>query len=47
MENNIGRVGSALWSCDQHIDHGGFSPQQNTLLMEEDNHQLVVYESVP
>lgn len=42
MENNISKMGSGLWSYDQHIDHGGFSPQKH-LLMEEANHQEVVY----
>lgn len=34
MENNISKMGSGLWSYDQHIDFGDFSPL-STGLMEE------------
>lgn len=30
MENNISKMRSSLWSCDQHIDNGGFTPQNAT-----------------
>lgn len=33
MGNNIGKMGSGLWSYDQHIDHGGFWPQKHCLVV--------------
>lgn len=34
MENSISKMGSGLWSYDQHIDYGDFS-SLNMGLMEE------------
>lgn len=33
MEKNLSKMGSGLWSYDQHIDHGEFSPQKHLLVV--------------